>query len=299
MITDILDKGTSAFKWIDLSNPSKEELEVVAEKYHLHPNLVYDSLQPDHLPKYEKIGDIQFIILRVFDLKATSDAETIQGMTRKLALFVGQDFLISIHRVDLPFIDQIKHSILVHKEYKTQYDIIADFFNSTIISYQPPSNNIIHDIDFYESKIFLKEKMPSILKSLYFIKRKAQVIHRVLHLLNPVIDSLRTNYPPPIVADLRDSLTARIIGAEQSIEQINNLLNVYISLSSQRTNEVVRILTIFSVFFMPLTFLAGVYGMNFNFMPELYLQWAYPALLIAMAGVSLSIYFWFRKKGWL
>jgi magnesium transporter len=77
------------------------------------------------------------------------------------------------------------------------------------------------------------------------------------------------------------------------------LFNIYFSVSSQRTNEVIRVLTIFSVFFMPLTFVAGIYGMNFEFMPELRQQWGYPGVIGLMALITLGIYFWFKRKGWL
>jgi magnesium transporter len=82
-------------------------------------------------------------------------------------------------------------------------------------------------------------------------------------------------------------------------ENIQQLLNVYFSASSQRTNETMRILTIFSVFFMPLTFIVGIYGMNFEFMPELRWKMGYPGVLFVMVVVTTFIYVWFKKKGWL
>ena len=77
------------------------------------------------------------------------------------------------------------------------------------------------------------------------------------------------------------------------------MLQVQLSMSSKRTNEVMRILTVFSAFFLPLTFIVGIYGMNFRHMPELALRWGYPATLVGMAGLSLGIFVWFRRKGWL
>jgi magnesium transporter len=74
---------------------------------------------------------------------------------------------------------------------------------------------------------------------------------------------------------------------------------MHVALSSHRTNEVMRVLTIFSAFFLPLTFIVGVYGMNFDFMPELHRRWAYPAVIGLMAGISAAIYTWFRRRGWL
>jgi magnesium transporter len=82
-------------------------------------------------------------------------------------------------------------------------------------------------------------------------------------------------------------------------ENTNHLLNIYFNISSQRTNETMRVLTIFSVFFMPLTFIVGIYGMNFHNMPELSWQYGYPATIAAMAIVTIVIYSWFRRKKWL
>ena len=87
--------------------------------------------------------------------------------------------------------------------------------------------------------------------------------------------------------------------ADELVEDANTLLNVQLALASHRTSEVMRVLTVFSVFFLPLTFIVGVYGMNFEFMPELRESWGYPAVLAFMAVVTLAIYRWFRSRGWL
>jgi len=87
--------------------------------------------------------------------------------------------------------------------------------------------------------------------------------------------------------------------ADELLDDANTLLNVQLALASQRTSEVMRVLTVFSVFFLPLTFIVGVYGMNFNYMPELRERWGYPAVLLAMAMVTFAIHRWFRVRGWL
>jgi magnesium transporter len=83
------------------------------------------------------------------------------------------------------------------------------------------------------------------------------------------------------------------------LEDAHNLTNVYLAISAQRTNEVMRTLTIFSIFFMPLTFIAGIYGMNFDWMPELRVWWGYPAVWVLMVATSVGIYGWLRWKKWL
>ena len=85
----------------------------------------------------------------------------------------------------------------------------------------------------------------------------------------------------------------------QVLEDVNNLLNLSMSFAAQKTNEVMKVLTIFSVFFMPLTFIAGIYGMNFHYMPELSKKWGYPGSLGLMVIVAIVIYQWFKRKKWL
>ena len=87
--------------------------------------------------------------------------------------------------------------------------------------------------------------------------------------------------------------------ADELLDDANTLLSVQLALASHRTSEVMRVLTVFSVFFLPLTFIVGVYGMNFEFMPELRHRWGYPGVLVLMAVVTLLIHGWFRRRGWL
>jgi magnesium transporter len=82
-------------------------------------------------------------------------------------------------------------------------------------------------------------------------------------------------------------------------EDCSHLMNIYLSLASHKTNEVMRVLTIFSAFFLPLTFIVGIYGMNFEFMPEIHKRLAYPIVWVGMLTIVALIYLWFRRKRWL
>jgi magnesium transporter len=86
---------------------------------------------------------------------------------------------------------------------------------------------------------------------------------------------------------------------DQLSDDAQNLVSTYMSFSAHKTNDVMKILTIFSAYFLPLTFIVGVYGMNFRFMPELDWEWGYPAVILLMLGVFIAIYIWFRRKKWL
>ncbi|MEQ8426038.1 MAG: CorA family divalent cation transporter, partial [Cyclobacteriaceae bacterium] len=108
MITIFKEKKGSDYEWIDLTSPTKEELSEVSTKYDLHKALVEDSLQPEHLPKFEMVGDTQFIILRVFNSIAAKEADTIQEVTNKIAVFIKNEFIITIHRRDYDFLHDIR-----------------------------------------------------------------------------------------------------------------------------------------------------------------------------------------------
>ena len=117
-----------------------------------------------------------------------------------------------------------------------------------------------------------------------------------------VLQQLQDNDIVELGSELRDVVDYRLKLSNQlneSSENLQQLLHVYLSLSSQRTNDVMRVLTVFSVLFMPLTFIVGVYGMNFDNMPELRWPMGYYAVWIFMVGVVLALFWWFKRRNWL
>jgi magnesium transporter len=288
------------WKWIDLDNPTAAELMDIASQYGLHPSSVKDCLQPEHLPKYEVIDNIVFIITRIYDNQAASDADTIQELTRKIAIFFSDKFLITIHRSRLDLIEEVKHDYVDTPRVKNCFELLLKVVRTSFKTFETPAQKLTSDLDFYETKIFLQRNVPPLTKGLYHLKRKAAVSKKVLQLSETILTCLKQNSGgSPETQDLEDYFIRISTIYEEINDSTNNLVNMYISLSSQRTNEVMRVLTIFSVFFMPLTFIAGIYGMNFEFMPELKARFGYPLTLLSMVAVGVGIYFWFRKKGWM
>jgi magnesium transporter len=157
------------------------------------------------------------------------------------------------------------------------------------------------EIDFYESKLFLKKNIPSnMIEGIYYLKNKTGLYKKLLLLSNEVVSSIRPEKEDrPALQDVRDLHTKLIMLYDQVQDDANNLLNIYLSLSARKTNDVMKILTIFSVFFMPLTFIVGIYGMNFRFMPELSYKWGYPLTVLGMIIMSVVIFVWFKRKKWL
>lgn len=300
MIDLIKKQEECGYEWIDLTQPSRDELREIATKYELHLPSVIDSLQPEHLPKYEEIEDLVFIMLRVYDNTSKQEADTIQELSRKVALFYTKDRLITIHSVELPVINTLKSEGTYARRCSSSIMTVFYIVNRVLQSYEAPAHRLLEELDRYESDIFLKKEVPSVLKSLYHLRRKAAVNRRILHLSKDIIDHLDNHeLPETLQQDLQDLYVRLETMYDEVLDGSGNLLNIYISLSSQKTNEVVRVLTVFSVFFMPLTFIVGIYGMNFEFMPELQMKYGYPIVLGIMAVLTGSIYFWFKRKGWL
>jgi magnesium transporter len=287
-------------RWVDVTSPTKEELERISAQYHVPKSIVKDCLDPDHLPKYEKAGDYAFIILRLFNANPKQHAHSIQELTTKVAVFYNDDTLITLHRLEQPFVEEVKQQEIDTPGECYLSDLFARILYYALNTYQLPAITLDDQVDGYESTIMLKNTKPAMLQGLYYIKRKANAGRKILVLSTSVISFLETtDASKELVQDIRDQYTRLLTLYEEILDDVNNLMNTYLSLTSHKTNEVVKVLTIFSVFFMPLTFIVGIYGMNFDYMPELRQRYGYPVVMAIMLVLTVLIFIWFKKRRWL
>ncbi len=288
------------FTWIDIAQPTEEDLRKISVQYNLHEYTLRDCLEPDHLPKHEDLGDTHFIITRILNEDQPKKVRTVQEISSKIAIFYNADFIITIHRRPQPFLEQVKNKYIETLKCKNTNELVTKICWYVLHSYDKPAIALSNEVDEYQEKIFLRALTPVMMEDLYFIKRKADVCYKLLVLTGEVINTIPTTKNDSVsfqdLLDLHVKLTHLY---DQAHDDVAGLLNIYLSLSAQKTNEVMKVLTIFSVFFMPLTFIVGVYGMNFQFMPELRQQWGYPGVLLLMVVVSIGVYIWFKKKRWL
>lgn len=301
------------FHWLDVVDPTEAELRTIAEKYGLHSTSVQDCLDPEHLPKYERFGNLTFVILRAYDDVCFDEADTVQELTRKVAVFYTDTFLLTVHRKDQPFFSQLrekwKTKVGSPADRATVSDLLSDLLRAVVGSYGNPIDNQLNELERLEMGVFgAQGSKPFHIKNGYFLKRKSSVFKRMLRatidLLPKITQTFETHSPH--FQDLKEEADSLYFYADELMESANSLLNLHISLSSQktneashRTNEVVRVLTIFSVFLLPLNLITGIYGMNFEHMPELRSHYGYPLVLVSMFVVALSVYVWFRRRGWL
>lgn len=286
------------FTWIDVVHPTREELLELAVRYGLHPTVVEDCLDPEHLPKFERLGDATFLIFRMHDNAAPDHASSIQELTRKVAIFYRPDFVLTVHRVELEEITHIRERFVDAP--CTEAILLVAIANAVFESYDAPLKRAEATLDAFEAGLFDGGSPPS-LQQAYNLKRRVSLTRRILWQTHNVTPKLVTpsGQPDPNFQDVRDSVEAYLFWADQLLEEVNLMLQIHLAMASHRTNDVMRILTAFSAFFLPLTFIVGVYGMNFDFMPELRNRWGYPAVMGLMLLVVLVIFIWFRRRGWL
>ncbi len=287
----VTEKVFESFKWIDIENPIKEDLEKINKELGLNYYLIKDSLEKGHLPKYEKNNKIDFFIFRAYTSDIQFQIDEVGEMSNKIAFFLFEDKLITIHRA---------HFIFLNFELEKQINLNELFLRivkSMIDTFQKPTIDLANKINEIERTIFLKDHRAIVLEELYFIKSQSRILKKILQITQSVIEqSSQILTPSPQLQDIKDILLQLHTYNEESVENANQLMTTYLSISDQKNNEVVRLLTIFSAFFLPLTFIAGVYGMNFDFMPELNWKWGYLFSISLMVIVVVIIYIWFRRK---
>lgn len=292
--------------WLDVWGPDTDELQTIAQEYNLHATSIEDCLEPKHLPKFESFGDIAFIITRAYDELSAPQADTIYGMTRKVAIFIAKNFIITVHRSEMPFFtdfmkrwQQASYPKLKNNQ-KTAY-LLASLLAAVIDTYEQPLTQAEETIDQIEAPLLAGKQHIFSFAQLHTLKLRAAVMRKMLRMTLDVcrkIEQLSDEHDP-YFQNVIDQATRRYETATEVIDNTNHLLNMYLSISAHRTNDVMRLLTIFSVFFMPLTFVVGIYGMNFEYMPELKLQYGYPATILGMALIVFAIYMYFKRKKWL
>lgn len=293
--------------WIDLIEPKREDFKKLADELNLPKRVLENSLAPEHLPNYEEDADKITIFLRVIDPTKKNGGDSVQDLTTKVAFFIHQERLVTLHRMDPVFLAEAREKVK-NQELKTILDVVKFLTIKSIDTFADALDVLEVKMDEFEEKIFSGKKYRTLIKEGYLIKRKASAYKKVLKFSQEILKSITHRFPElrNDFLGTKEVMERNLFYAEEILENITGLLNLHISLASQKTNEasyktneVMRVLTVFSMFFLPLNFIAGLYGMNFHNMPELDWKYGYPVIVILMIVVSIVIYFWVYSKGWL
>lgn len=279
------------FTWTDLTNLDQRELERLTEAFELNINLLEDSLQHGHLPKLEEVENYTFVIFRAYSASDDDLVTSVSELSNKIAFFINERELLTIHRADFDF---LKH---LGDDYASSEALMLEIIDLMIDSFDRPLRVQSDKIDAVERAVFLEDSKSISLKELYFQKSKARISKKLLTLSQHVLAQMSVSPDNASrLQDIRDSAISSVLLYDEVTEDASNLMNSYLSITARKSNDVMKLLTVFSAFFLPLTFIAGVYGMNFDYMPELRSHFGYFATLGVMAVIALGIYIWFRRK---
>jgi len=279
------------YTWIDIQGPNPSDIPQITQEYGLGKFLLQDSLEPGHLPKMEKREKYVFFILRAYTVEKDIKATNIPELSNKISFFLFEDKLITIHQVPFDYLSSSE------KTYESVYAHLITMLNNIINTFDKPAEWHSEDLDRVEETIFLKNYNQISLEELYFQKAEIRLSKKLLLLNQSVLSKIE--FPEKYqysLADVKDSVVQYTLEFDEAIDDANNITHTYLSIAAQKSNDVMKLLTIFSAFFLPLTFIVGVYGMNFKWMPELEYKMAYPVTMLVMAGICIGIFVWFKRK---
>lgn len=288
-------------EWIDVEAPTEEDLQFLHERYNINMLLLEDTVDRNHLPKFEQDHEVKFFLMRENTELERPSLNNISDVSTKLSLFILNGQIITVHRMKNRTIYEFREEVLLEENQQITAEKIAlNLARKVIKSFDDEAKNLIEKMDRLENEIFLKNTNASReIRRLYKLKRKSGLNTRVLNFSSEWINYFsRLNIEDSEFQDLTEKHRDATTDFEHLNTQITSMIQMYLALSDQRANQVMKILAIYSMYFFPITFIAGVYGMNFHFMPELSQKYGYFITLGVMAVIALITFFYVRRKRW-
>jgi len=291
--------------WINIDGIHEiETLEKLGDCFGLHPLTLEDILNTDQRPKIEDYGEYIFIVLKML----YPDDETGEILAEQVSLVLGKNFVISFQEREGDIFNSVRERIRNGKgrirKMGADY-LVYSLLDSIVDNYFIILEKLGERIELLEEKLITKP-VPETINLIHKLKREMIFLRRSVWPLREVIGSIERGESSLIKGStniyLRDVYdhTIQVIDTIETFRDIlSGMLDIYLSSVSNRLNAVMKVLTIIATIFMPLTFIAGIYGMNFKYMPELEWRLGYPVILLIMVSIGVLMLVSFRKKKWL
>ncbi|MFH0756807.1 MAG: magnesium/cobalt transporter CorA [Bacteroidota bacterium] len=291
--------------WINIYGIHDQKLmSGIGEIFEIHPILLEDIMNTDQSPKYEDGDNYDAFILKM--LKIDEDAKSISA--EQFTMILGEHFVLTLQEqigdVFNPVRERIRNSKKISRLYDPDY-LAYSLLDTIVDNYIHVTEAIGREIESLEDKIFLKPDK-SLVEEIYRLKTELSFLRKsvrpVKELMAQLLKSETSYFQEKYMHFLRD-LNDLVNQATEAIELYNGMisdhLNIYSTNVNNRINEVMKVLTIFASIFIPLTFLAGIYGMNFKYFPELGFKYSYPIFWIVVVAVVTGLLIYFKRKKWL
>lgn len=294
----------SSLLWIDICGENIEEQRPLLEELGCHPLAIQDALVKEHQPKIEYFDDNVLILYR--DIHAIQSALVLER--EKLAFLVFERVLISLHRNTCEGIEQAKKTLLKRGLDKSPLHLAlkimrlsADVYIQNILEFE----DILSGLEDGVSKGDGEQVMSDLISHRSNLQKLMRQFNYQINITSSLsndeeFDGWRSNGKDQHeITDLHDRFERLTVLTNMQYEISGDLLDGFLSLSSHRLNESMRVLTVIMSIFVPLSFLTGFYGMNFEYMPELKYKYSYFIFVGFLALLAASLLFWFKRKRWL
>lgn len=303
-ITDFhIEKDKKEITWLNIDGLQDIKLcEDIGKLFSLHPLVLEDILNTDQRPKMEDYGDYIYIVVKNFYRQEGEDL-----LSDQISIILGNDVILSFQEKESGLFESIKEKIRKDKGRirKEGADYLAySIVDNIVDNYFAVLENLEEKIDDVEDDLVSKPNSDT-LQNIHFLKKQLILLRKSLWPLREAIGSLDRSASLLInkstgiyFKDIYDHTIAIIDTVETFRDMLSGMLDIYLTSISNRLNEVMKVLTIIATIFMPLSFIAGVYGMNFKYMPELELHWGYFGVLGIMLVITLLMLIYFKKKKW-
>jgi len=294
--------------WVDLMAPTADEAELVLEQaYDFHPLSIEDAFSDIHVPKLDNYSRYLFLVFHSIEM----GDERMDIHTKELDVFLGNNFLVTVHTQPMHMIDLLWNESH-HRDAGLANGpvfVLYELLDRQIDRYTPLIDRFELRLEELGDVIFnLDERSrdQEVLNDVLTAKSSSLRLWRVLRPQRALLHQLAWKDFAVIPADARiyfhdihDHLVRLSDLAESMRDLASSTIETHLALVNNRMNEVMKVLTIISTIFIPLGFLAGVYGMNFQHMPELDDRWSYPLLWATFIVIAGGMLWWFRRRRWL
>jgi magnesium transporter len=290
------------FVWVALKDPEMGEMEAMQQEFGLHDLAVEDAHHGHQRPKIEEYGHSLFAVLHMVE---NGDEDLNVG---EVGIFVGANYVLSVrHRAKQGFVDvrrrcEEEPELLRHGAAYVLYALM----DAVVDRYFPVLDGIDTELEQVEEKIFAKNTERASIEALYEIKRKLTTLKHATEPLLEAVGRLYGGRVPQLCLGLQDyfrDISDHLVRLNQSIDSLRDMvttaISVSLSLITLQENEVTKRLAAYGALIAVPTLIAGIYGMNFQYMPEIQWVHGYPVALLLMAFIDLYMFFRFRKAKWL
>lgn len=298
-------KETSMVTWININGLKEiDVVENLGKYFDIHHLVLEDILNVNQRPKMEDFDKYVFIVLKML----TYDEKTEQIESEQVSIILGRNFVITFQEKEGDVFDTIREHIKNSKGRIRNMgaDYLAYALIDTIVDHYFAALEKIGDkMEYIEEELVTNPSVET-LQTIHNLKREMIFLRKFIWPLREVIGKLERAESSLIqestsiyFRDVYEHTIQVIDTVETFRDMISGMLDIYLSSVSNNMNKVMKVLTIIATIFIPLTFIVGIYGMNFKYMPELEWKWSYPLVLLLMFGVGVLMIMYFRRKKWL